>query len=368
MAWKKFFRYMRQPAITSVVVIALALVAVTAIPTVRSRVISSLDSGANLFLFDEDPSDEAADEASGEASEEASPEGKDGAQTRGKKRSGFKRVVTAPVRLFARLFRGKNNNDMAMRKASEKDIEKMKVIPVNRSQNGVPGGADANNGLAPEAATVEVAAKNLFDEAIELHDKGRLDGAIEKLVAATVLQSNFAEAFNLLAVCYDEKGQYRLAQEEYKRALKIDPNNARFLNNLGYSCYLSNDFGAAVKYYNKGLKLTPNDRRMHNNIGLAYGRKGDYDKARQHFLIAVGETGANLNLGYVYSQQGKYEDAIKYYEAALRAQPQSLPALSNLASLYERTGRLREAGMLSEQYKKLAVAAQQKEQTVDQDQ
>src|SRR5215510_12047084 len=107
---------------------------------------------------------------------------------------------------------------------------------------------------------------------------------------------------------------------------------------------------------------------MHNNIGLAYGRKGDYDKARQHFVIAVGETGANLNLGYVYSQQSKFPEAIKHYEAALRAQPNSLPALSNLAHLYERTGRNREAALITEQYKKLAVASQQKDQTVDQDQ
>ncbi|MGE0130949.1 MAG: tetratricopeptide repeat protein [Blastocatellales bacterium] len=369
MAWNKFFSYLRQPAITGVVVIAVALVAVTAIPSVRSRVVSSLDSSANLFLFDEDPSGEASEDSSGEASEDSSAKARDGEQTEGKKRNGFKRVVTAPLRLFARLFKRKNNGETAMRKASEKDIEKMRMIPVNRSRDGVSDTiADANNGLAPEATTAEAAAKNLFDEAIELHGRGRLDGSIEKLVASTVLQPNFAEAFNLLGVCYDEKGQYRQAQEEYKKALKIESNNARFLNNLGYSCYLSNDFGHAVKYYNKGLRITPNDRRMHNNIGLAYGRKGDYDKAKRHFVIAVGETGANLNLGYVYSQQGKYEDAIKFYEAALRSQPQSLPALSNLAGLYERTGRLREAGMLHEQYKKLAVAAQQKDQTVDQDQ
>jgi len=268
--------------------------------------------------------------------------------------------------LFARMFRGKSNNDVAMKKANEKDLEKMRVVSMNRAQNGVM--ADAGAGAAPEANTAEIASKNLFEEAIGLREKGRVDGAIEKLVAATVLQPNFSEAFNLLAVCYDEKGQYNPAQEEYKKALKIEPNNARFLNNIGYSRYLANDFGEAVKYYSRGLKITPNDRRMHNNIGLAYGRKGDYEKAKRHFLIAVGETGANLNLGYIYSQQGKTDEAIKHYEAALRAQPQSLPALSNLASLYERVGRLREAATLSEQYKRLSVSAQQKDQTVDQNQ
>jgi hypothetical protein len=27
-------------------------------------------------------------------------------------------------------------------------------------------------------------------------------------------------------------------------------------------------------------------------------------KAREHFIIAVGETGAHLNLGYLFNQQG----------------------------------------------------------------
>jgi Flp pilus assembly protein TadD len=346
MAPQKIIRMLRQPVIIMVVAFTLVMAVVVSLPGVRTRISSNIDASANLFLFDDEPGDSAEPD--------------------GKKPNTVKRVVTAPVRLFARLFK-KKNDDLAVKKASEKDMEKMKIIPVNRTQNGVPGQIADANGTTTEATTSEVAAQNLFEEAVALHDKGRTDGSIEKLIAATVIQPNFAEAYNLLGVCYDEKGQYRAAQDEYKKALKVEPNNARFLNNIGYSYYLSSDYGNAIKWYNKGLKITPNDRRMHNNIGLAYGRKGDYDKAKNHFVIAVGETGANLNLGYVYSQQGKFDDAIKYYEVALYAQPQSLPAMSNLAQLYERTGRVREAAMLGEQYKKLSVSVQQKEQTVNQE-
>jgi Flp pilus assembly protein TadD len=348
MATPKFLHYLRRPAIAAVVVASLFLAVAVGVPGVRSRISANLDAGANLFLFDGDEPQESG-------------------QAEGKKPNSMKRIVSAPVRFVARLFK-KKDDSLAMKKLNEKDIEKMKIVPLNRSQNGTPGQIADANGHAAEATTAEVAAQNLFEEAVALHDKSRLDGAIEKLVAATVLQPNFSEAFNLLAVCYDEKGQYRSAQEEYKKALKIESNNARFLNNLGYSYYLAQDYGNAIKWYGKGLKVTPNDRRMHNNIGLAYGRKGDYDKAKGHFVTAVGETGAHLNLGYVYSQQGRIDDAIKHYETALRAQPQSLPALSNLAQLYERSGRIREAAVLSEQYKKLTVSAQQKDQTVDQEQ
>lgn len=344
MTLKRIFRSLRHPVIATVAVAALGLGAVTAVPSVRTHFAANLNSSANLFLFDDEP---GTGDASG-----------------GKKEGTMKRVFSAPFRMVARMFKRKDDG-LAMKKPTEKDIEKMKVIPMSRSQHGTPGQIADTETTTTEATTAELAAQNLFEEAVNLHDKGRLDGAIEKLVAATVLQTNFSEAYNLLGVCYDEKSLFMAAQDEYRKALKIEPNNARFLNNAGYSYYLSGEYGNSIKHYSRGLKITPNDRRMHNNIGLAYGRKGDFDKAKQHFTIAVGELGANLNLGYIYSQQGKYDEATKLYEAALKMKPDSLPAMSSLAQLYDRAGRLREAAVLQDQYKKLTVAEKEKDQVVD---
>jgi len=347
MTLRKISRTLRKPAVAVVVIAALGIGTLTAAPSVRTRLAANFDSSANLFLFDDE---------SGTGDAQA-----------GKKDNAFKRVFGAPFRLMSRMSKRKDDG-LAMKKPTDKELEKMRVIPVSRTRNGLPDQiADAANGTTAEVTTAELAAQTLFEEAVNLHDNGRLDGAVEKLVAATVLQPNFSEAYNLLGVCYDEKGQYKQAQDEYKKALKIESNNARFLNNAGYSYYLAGDFGNSVKHYNRGLKITPNDRRMHNNIGLAYGRKGDFDKARQHFTIAVGEVGASLNLGYIYSQQGKYDEAIKYYETALRMKPDSRPAMSNLAQLYDRTGRLREAAVLHEQYKKLSASEKEKDQMADKD-
>jgi len=340
---KKMFRSLRHPVMATVVVAAMCLGVVSTVPSIRNQVVSNLDSGSNFFWFDDAP----------ESGDPSSP----------KKGNAFKRVFGAPFRLMSRMFKRDDNN--VARKMNDKDLEKMKMIAVNRSQNGTPDQIADSNGTTAEATTAELAAQNMFEDAVELHGKGRIDGAMEKLIAATVLQPNFSEAHNLLGVCYDEKGQYESAQSEYKKALKIEPNNARFLNNIGYSFYLSSDFGDSVKYYKRGLKITPNDRRMHNNIGLAYGRKGDYDKAKDHFTVAVGEVGALLNLGFIYSQDGKHDDAIKSYQAALKIKPDSLQAMSNLAQLYERKGWLREAGALHAQYKKLSDEEKNKDQVVD---
>ena len=247
--------------------------------------------------------------------------------------STFKKIVTAPVRLLARLFRRGDSN-----------VAKV-VAPERKADPSV-------------ATAIEREAAIVFDQAVELHQKKQLDAAIAKLTAVVGMQPNNSEAYNLLAVCYDEKGQYREAQDEYKKAIQLEPINARFLNNLGYSYYLATNDKQAIKWYQKALKFTPDDRRIMNNLGLAFGRRGEYPKAKEQFVKAVGEHGAFLNLGYIYSQQGRYQQAIDQFEAALKLQPNSLVTMTSLAQVYDRVGRARESAMLQEQYKKLASATQ----------
>jgi Flp pilus assembly protein TadD len=268
---------------------------------------------------------------------DAAPSAAPASSTSGQDGNTFKKIVTAPVRLIARLFR-RGDSNVAKVAASKPE-------PVVKSDPSV-------------ATAIEREVAATFEQAIELHEKKQLDAAIAKLTAVVGMQPNNSEAYNLLGVCYDEKGQFKDAQDEYQKAVKLEPINARFLNNLGYSYYLANKDKQAIKWYQKALKFTPEDRRIQNNLGLAFGRRGEFGKAKEQFVKAVGEHGALLNLGYIYSQQGRYQQAIEQFEAALRLQPNSLVTMTNLAQVYDRVGRAREAALLQEQYKKQAASSQ----------
>ena len=252
-----------------------------------------------------------------------------------KKSSTLKRIVVAPVRLFAKLFRHDDNQTASRKPAS-------------------PVAAGTESDALSVATAIERQAATLFDQAVDLHDKKQLEDSIAKLVAVVAMQPRHSEAYNLLGVCYDEKGQYLEAQKQYRKAIQLEPVNSRFLNNLGYSFYLSEDDKQAIKFYQKALRLTPGDKRLLNNLGLAYGRKGEFVKAREQFELAVGETGAYLNMGFVYNQHGQYQRAIDQFEQALKHDPNSMVALSSLAQIYDRVGRVRESQMLTAQYRRLA--------------
>lgn len=367
-------------ALMAVVLLVVILVAVSR--PLRDGVISSLDAGREYLLVEaesmilEYESEEAESSSVSDGSpadsvasdgnvvtddKEATNEG------RAKKRGAFRKIVTAPVRLFVGIFRRGNRDSLAIRNAKSGDIDRLKLLPVQRTRGSEEMMADTGQPIDAEATVAHRAAQNLFDNAVNEFDKGRVEAAIEKLEAATVLTPNFAEAYNMLGVCYDQKQQYQAAQQEYEKALKLDRTNARYLNNLGYSYYLAGNDGQAIKWYRKGLNETPRDKRLHNNLGMAYGRKGNMSKAREHFIIAVGETGAHLNLGYLFNQRGEYEESIRQYQLALNAQPESLPALGSLAQLYERTGRLQEAAKVSEHYRRVVAISQQRDQSVEQE-
>src|SRR5262249_590430 len=129
----KIVQILRQPAKIALILTVLALVSVMAIPSLRSSMTAKLNSGANLFLFDGD-----LDEQSAENSADSVP---DTGQPKAKKPGAVKRVMTAPVRFFARLFKGKDDGNLAKKvtdgnlakKMTENDKDKMKVIPVTRA-------------------------------------------------------------------------------------------------------------------------------------------------------------------------------------------------------------------------------------------
>jgi predicted Zn-dependent protease len=261
---------------------------------------------------------------------------KTGSNMEVKKRDGNKvvKVLTAPFRAFRRLFGG-GKDEGKLTRLSEKDVEKFASTGMTRVE-------DNRNPAETKPSAAGTAREHLALGKAFL-TAGRINEAIAELSLAASLDPRLNEAHSLLGLAYDRKGLHDRAKDAYDRAVKADPEDAQTLNNLGFSLYQNGNYRAAVDKLKRAAKLAPTDQRILNNLALAQMRLGKTDDAYRNFARAGGELTGRLNTAAMLERLGRDEEAIKHYEAARRAQPNSVVALRRLADLYRRTGHSSEA-------------------------
>lgn len=255
------------------------------------------------------------------------------------------RVVTAPFRAIGRLFgRGGNNNKV--QRLTEQDVARFESAGTER----------VTDARSPEPARPSPGgtARDHLMVGRALLQTGRTNEAIAELSLAASLDPHLSEANNLLGVAYDRKGMGERAREAYEHAIQDAPEDAQTLNNLGFSLYQNGNYRAAVDRLKRAAKLAPNDQRILNNLALAQCRLGKFDDAYKNFARAGGELTGRLNTAAILERMGRDEEAIKYYEAALRLQPNSSVPLRRLADLYQRVGRYDDANTTRQQLARLA--------------
>jgi Tfp pilus assembly protein PilF len=238
------------------------------------------------------------------------------------------KVLTAPFKMFGRLFGGDDTNKI--HRMTEKDAERFETAGLTRIE-------DANN-QPVKRDTSQSSAKEHLEAGREYLLEGRYSEAVSELTTAASLDPKLTEAHNLLGVAYDKKGFADRARESFERAVKME-EDADTLNNLGFSLYQNGNYRAAVDRLKRAAKLAPQDERILNNLGLAYCRLGKIDEAYKAFSRAMGPLTGNLNTAKMLERFGREDDAIRYYEAARQIDPMNSFALRRLADLYQRVGR-----------------------------
>ncbi|MBR4490560.1 tetratricopeptide repeat protein, partial [bacterium] len=123
------------------------------------------------------------------------------------------------------------------------------------------------------------------------------------------------------------------AEENFKKALKMDKKFTDARNNLG-ALYLEQEkFGEALEEFQAVLADTmyPRPHYAETNIGIVYRKQKRYDLAKQHFDAAIKMRGthseAYKQLGLMYDEQNLHELAAENYKKALEYFPFDIEAL-----------------------------------------
>lgn len=130
------------------------------------------------------------------------------------------------------------------------------------------------------------------------------------------------------------------AKEFYLAVLAREPQHAQTLHMLGLLAAQLGQFKNAVIWFEEALRYQQNDPILHNNIANAFKQLSQWDKAQQHYQLAIelDDTycDAYNNLGALFYKQNLMAEAEQYFQKAIALQPNYLEAHSNLGLLYIR--------------------------------
>ncbi len=167
-----------------------------------------------------------------------------------------------------------------------------------------------------------------------------------------------AKAHTDLAAAYYELGNVGVALEEVRIALAADASYAPAYNVQGLVSMDLRDNKAAEASFQTGLKLTPQDPNLNHNYGWFLCQTGREDQSIAWFMNAV-RNPLYPSPAKSYAAAGRClqkrdaAEAMKFYDRALRLDPNNLPAMLPYAELLYRRGQLRQAKELLGRYNKL---------------
>ena len=164
-----------------------------------------------------------------------------------------------------------------------------------------------------------------------------LGNAIDDFSQATILKSDYAEAYCNLGVTYQEKGDLVSAVNAYKNAIDNDNNYPTAHNNLGKIFLASGEIDSSIEHLERAITLKPDFADARNNLGSAFLRINKLNDAIKSYKKAIALKPdfavANNNLGIAYLRTGDPKLASKFFENAITITPGYATAHHNLSGV-----------------------------------
>lgn len=180
-----------------------------------------------------------------------------------------------------------------------------------------------------------------------LIDEGRSQEAIE-LLTRSAGDSSSPDIYDLLGDAYTQAKDYSKAEDAYRKAIDLDPDDPGHRHGLAQALLSENKYAAALEQFKKLAQLEPGTAENYLRMAQLDRRLGQFDDAEanlQHAKqLAPGSIEILYNEALLYEDKGRYQDAIRILSdsiAGIKSQANGQQASpSALAILYEQLGRV----------------------------
>ncbi len=162
--------------------------------------------------------------------------------------------------------------------------------------------------------------------------------AILELIVARRYAPFFPIIYNELGLAYDGAGRTEQALKCFQKGHQIDPLYESIIFNLASQCLKMNDSKKAMEIVSD---WQPSDSQMFNYhfiLGRIYSELNQLDKAHENYQRALkakpNDITTIVNIANIQARKKEYEGAIYLYDFILRIDPNNVLALQGLAAVY----------------------------------
>jgi tetratricopeptide (TPR) repeat protein len=184
--------------------------------------------------------------------------------------------------------------------------------------------------------------EKVMQDAVDAYERKDYLQAIAGFKELTHDRKDFALGYFYLGNSYYALGSNQEAALNWKLSLKYDKYNTGLYLNLGNAYYNLSNYTEAIKYWKKAVVVDPENYLLWNSIGIYnYAFISNYMESITDFkkAIALKKDFAEpyFHLGNI---EGHYRDrpdnAIEYYQLAVKYNPKYAKAYDNMGSAYAR--------------------------------
>lgn len=180
--------------------------------------------------------------------------------------------------------------------------------------------------------------EKLFIEARDKQQNGQIDSALVIYHDLLMLDSSYSKAYIGIGLILADKGDYRNAIENTKKAINIEPTGIAYFYLGGYYWGL-NQFDSAKICMEKALIYQPNDHAAMNFLAEIYLRLKELDKALEisNKLISLDSNSPNgyFARGCTYGMMEMHDKEIEDFKKAIALDSLGeTDALVNIAYTY----------------------------------
>lgn len=184
----------------------------------------------------------------------------------------------------------------------------------------------------------------------------------------TAYNPKAAEINRQLTVAYLRQGDVDKAKAKLNAALAENPQSPAVYDTGAYFYSKTGNDVMAEQYFKQAIQLAPSTASYHNNYGVYLCQKKQYHAAVDQFLVAATDIRythpdtAYENAGLCSQQMQQPQQAVSYYQQALKINPKRPNALLQLAQISYDSQQFSQARAYLQQYQHVGQTTQQSKQ------